>query len=236
MVLIENFFIELFTVLGLGFVIGLKHAFEADHVVAVSAIVQKHKSLKKASLVGIIWGLGHTTTLFLMGLLLLTLKVTIPEKISLSMEFIVGVVIVLLGISVLKDLFIDKKHFHIHKHNKKNHAHYHSHKKTKAHKNHYHKPFLIGLVHGVAGSAALMLLVLSTIESIPLGLLYIIIFGFGSVIGMGIVSIFLGLPFKLANKTSNLWNKRIRFLTGYISVLFGLFIMFEVGFVSKLFV
>jgi len=217
---------EALYVLGLGFILGLEHALDADHIAAVTTLVTKHRNLRKASLLGAFWGLGHTTTLFFAGILILTLKIAIPKIFALSLEFIVGIMIVVLGTSVLWDLFVRKRHTHKHKHGSIIHTHVHTHKHGTTH-THYHKPFIVGLIHGLAGSAALMLLVLSTVESIVLGLAYILIFGLGSVLGMAIVSSAISIPFVFTKNP--LLKQRIRYLAGVFSILFGLYLMADVG-------
>jgi len=220
-------------ILGLGFLLGLEHAFEPDHVVAVSSLVAKHTNLKKTTMLGTLWGLGHTTTLFLVGIIVLTLKLSIPETIANSLEFIVGLVIILLGIFVIKDVIGNKKHIHTHTHENKPHIHLHSHKNTGSHA-HYHKSFSVGLMHGMAGSAALMLLVLSTMDSIILGILYIIIFGIGSIVGMAIVGGLISLPFIYTSKKSTSINKWIQYATGIFSIGFGLFLLLKIGYLDML--
>jgi len=226
---------SVFSILGLGFLLGLEHAFDVDHVVAVSSLVSEHKKMRKASLLGSFWGLGHTTTLLIAGLMVLILKVAISDKIALSLEFLVGVMIVVLGIMVLKGLFIEKKHIHRHTHNGIPHMHVHSHKHSDSHK-HYHKSFLVGIIHGLAGSASLMLLVLSTIESIYLGIIFILIFGLGTILGMSVVAGMISFPFTFTAKNFSLWNKRIRYLTGVFSISFGIFLMIKIGYVEGLFI
>jgi len=221
--------------LGLGFFLGLEHAFEPDHVVAVSSIVSKHKNLKKTTILGALWGLGHTTTLFIVGLLVLALKITIPETIALSLEFIVGIVIVILGVIIIKDIILNKKHIHKHTHNGDTHVHFHSHKDTNSH-HHYHKSFAVGLVHGMAGSAALMLLVLSTMNSISLGIVYILLFGIGSMVGMAIVGGLISLPFIYTSKKFTSLNIKIRYITGFFSIIFGTFLMIKIGVFEGLFI
>jgi ABC-type nickel/cobalt efflux system permease component RcnA len=220
--------------LGFGFLLGLEHAFEPDHVIAVTSIISKHKNLKKASILGAIWGIGHTTTLIIAGLIILTLKITIPDKIALSLEFIVGMIIVLLGFLVIKDLFVNKKHIHTHTHDGSTHIHLHSHKKDESH-NHYHKSFTVGLIHGMAGSASLMLLVLSTMESFIVGIIYIILFGIGSIIGMGVVGGLISLPFVITSKKFSSLNIKIRYITGAVSIIFGVFLMVKIGYLEGLF-
>lgn len=223
----------LITLLGLGFILGLKHALDADHVVAVSTIVSQTKSLKISSLFGALWGLGHTTTLLLVGLTILSLKLTIPDKIALSFEFLVGIVLVILGVDVLRKVVKEKLHLHGHRHDKIIHTHFHSHNHPFFH-NHTHKSIAVGMVHGLAGSAALMLLVLATVKSVVQGLLYILVFGIGSILGMLIVSGIIGLPFLLTAKFDKIHNG-IKISAGVISILLGSIIIYEIGFVGGLF-
>jgi len=204
-------------------------------MVAVSSIVSKHKNLKKTTLLGAIWGFGHTTTLFIVGIFILLSKLTIPENIAMSLEFFVGIVIIILGLLVIKDIIVNKKHIHKHTHDGSTHIHLHSHKESDAH-THYHKSFLVGLIHGIAGSAALMLLVLSTINSIPLGVSYILVFGLGSMIGMAIVGGIISLPFILTSKKYMSFNTGIRYITGIFSIAFGAFILIKIGYFEGLFI
>jgi len=226
--------LQLATLLGLGFVLGLKHALDADHVVAISTIVSHTKSLKKSSLFGAIWGVGHTTTLFLVGLAILIFKLTIPDKLALSFEFLVGIVLVVLGIDVLRKIIKEKTHWHRHQHGKVRHTHFHSHEALSSH-NHLHKSFIVGMVHGLAGSAALMLLVLTTVKSISQGLLYILVFGVGSILGMLLVSGVIGLSFLWTTRFDGLHNG-VKVLTGSISIVLGFIIMYQIGFVNGLFI
>ncbi|NOZ64370.1 MAG: urease accessory protein UreH [Caldiserica bacterium] len=225
---------QVVTLLALGFVLGLKHALDADHVVAVSTIVSQVKSIKKSSLFGAIWGVGHTTTLLLVGLLILILKIAIPDKVASSFEFIVGIVLVVLGIDVLRKVIRDKIHFHKHQHGEVVHTHLHSHRKSFLH-SHVHKSFLVGVVHGLAGSAALMLLVLTTIKSVFLGALYILIFGVGSILGMLVIGGIISLPFLFTAKSDRV-NSTVKILAGTISILLGITIMYKIGFLGGLFV
>ncbi len=224
---------QLITLLGLGFVLGLKHAFDADHIVAVSTIVSQTKSLKKSSLAGAIWGVGHTTTLFLVGLVILIFKLAIPDKLALSFQFTAGVVLVVLGVDVLRKVIKEKFHLHKHQHGDRVHTHLHPHKESPLH-DHTHKSFVVGTIHGLAGSAALMLLVLTAVKSIFQGLLYILIFGVGSIVGMLIVSGIIALPFLLSAKFDKI-NKIVKIFSGTISIVLGFTIMYEIGFVNGLF-
>ena len=226
---------QLMTLLGLGLVLGLKHALDADHVVAVSTVVSQTKSIKKSSLYGALWGIGHTLTLFIVGLVLLTFKLAMPDKIALSFEFLVGIVLVILGLEVLRKTTKKNIHLHKHAHDNLTHAHIHSHKgKGSSFHNHTHRSLIIGMMHGLAGSAALTLLVLTTVTSVLHGLLYILVFGAGSILGMLATSTVIGLPFILTAKFDRL-HIVVERLAGTISVGLGVIIMYEIGYVRNLF-
>lgn len=225
-------------VLGLGFLLGLKHATEADHLAAVSTIVTERKSLWSSALIGGLWGLGHTISLTIAGILVLVLNFTISERTEAALEFCVGIMLTLLGLNVLKKLIQGGKlHFHAHEHGEHAHVHPHVHKADRADAPHTHHGFsfspralLIGMVHGMAGSAALMLLVIPTIGSKAVGLLYIVVFGAGSIGGMMLMSFLVGLPFTLTAKRFNRFNGLLQGAAGLASIVLGLFIVYEKGF------
>lgn len=237
----------LLAALVLGILLGSKHSLDPDHVVAVSTIVSEYKNPLRSFWVGISWGLGHTTTLLIIGIVIIALRLTIPERMALLFEFAVGVMLVGLGIQVIYSFRKKKVHQHAHGHEEEAHHHFHSHSKSPEHVPEHHnthgigKPFLrrksyvIGLFHGVAGSAALTLLVLASIESPIAGLAYILLFGLGSVLSMGIMTVIIGLPFVIsAGRLPNL-NRTIQFAVGSLSILFGGFLMYQIGFVDGLF-
>ena len=219
--------------LGLGFLLGVEHAFEPDHIVAISSLISKEKNLKKTTILGAIWGVGHTTTLFLAGIIILTLKITIPETIALSLEFLVGLVNIFLGFYVIRDIIEKNKHIHKHTHNGRTHTHIHSNKGTDQH-THYHQSFSVGLIHGLAGSAALMLLILSTFNSLIIGIIYILLFGIGSMVGMAIVGGLISIPFIYSSKKSRSINTVIQYGTGMISIGFGSYLLFKIGYLEGL--
>jgi len=231
------------SILGLGFILGLKHALDADHLAAVSTIVSERKGFRNSSLVGALWGLGHTAALLAVGLLVIAFQFQIPPKVALGMEFAVAVMLVALGGNLLWKIFRGAT-FHIHTHSHEGHLHIHPHFHNQTeHKEptvHHHsvpigkKPFFVGMVHGMAGSAALMLLVLAAISSRTLALAYIGIFGLGSVGGMFLMSALIGLPFSVTSKYERA-NKIIRTTAGVVSVCFGLFLAYRIGFVEGLF-
>ncbi|MBI4850710.1 MAG: sulfite exporter TauE/SafE family protein [Acidobacteria bacterium] len=227
-------------ILILGLMFGLKHATEADHVVAVSAIVSEHKNLLKAASVGVLWGLGHTFSLLVVGLFVLGLRLSIPETIAGWLEFSVSLMIIWLGantlISALRQktnpINIENASENVNKNileNANENANETSKKDTK------HsifsqislKPLIVGSIHGLAGSAALTLLVLSEIKSAFIGVAYLSVFGFGSILGMLLMSGLVGLPFVLGKEKAGGFGKTLQLLAGVVSILFGLWYAYE---------
>lgn len=227
---------SLYAAFGLGLILGIKHALDADHIIAVSTIVSEYQSLKWASLIGAFWGLGHTATLFGVGLLVIGLRLTIPPRVALGFEFLVALMLVALGLSILWRSFRHERiHVHAHAHNPETHAHLHLHGEPEEDHSHRHpfhtmrKPFVVGMIHGLAGSAALMLLVLTTIPSPLAGLAYIFIFGVGSVGGMLVLSSMIGLPFVVTARRFTALNRWTRILAGGASITFGLFLAWKIA-------
>jgi sulfite exporter TauE/SafE len=218
------------TVLLLGFLLGLQHAIEADHLAAVSAIVSEKKSLLTASLIGGLWGIGHTVSLFAVGVLVIVLKLQISETVEARLEAVVGVMLVLLGLNALRKLFTSRVHVHVHQHGTREHLHFHTHDKEPAADSHHRfspRSIFIGMVHGLAGSAALMLLIVPTISSPVIALLYILIFGIGSIGGMMVMSFLIGLPFHFTANRFDFLHKGIRLCAGLFSLALGAFIFYE---------
>jgi high-affinity nickel permease len=224
--------ISTFAVLVAGLLLGLTHAVEADHLAAVTAVVSEKTSLVRASLIGAFWGLGHTLSLLLVGSLVVLLKVQISESTEALLEAIVGVMLILLGANAARKIFSSEKvHVHTHEHDGRVHAHFHAHGEDASPKHSHHalsiKSVLIGMVHGLAGSSALMLLILPAIESRSLALGYIVIFGLGSILGMVSMSLLIGLPFRFtADRLSGL-SKAIRLAAAGFSVCLGVLIVYQ---------
>jgi sulfite exporter TauE/SafE len=231
-------------VLTLGLAIGLQHAFEPDHIAAVTTQIarQKNKSQSvkelikkgalKSSIIGAIWGAGHTTTLVLVGLLVYLLSVNIPDVFFVGSELIVGAMLIFLAITTLSNKKLFKiKHMHAHTHEDGT-IHTHPHDHNNDHK-HGHKSYLIGCIHGLAGSGALLVVIAGSLSSVQDILSFILIFGVGSVIGMTLVSSLIGIPFALSNKALSL-EKTLRYVVGSVSFLIGLSIIYEIVFVGKL--
>ncbi len=220
----------------LGFLLGIKHALDADHIVAVTTMVSRSRSLLRAALVGANWGIGHTITLFAAGFAVLVFKLTIPDRMTLTMEFAVGGLLVLLGVPIIRQLVANRAHVHVHQHGDKRHLHSHLHHDTPEHDHaHIRRPLLMGMVHGLAGSGALTLLVLSTMPSVAQGLIFLLVFGVGSILGMLLFSGLIGLPFKFTTGFSLRLNWWFQGAAGIISIALGLFIMWQTAFVGGLF-
>ena len=187
------------TILMLGFVLGLRHALDTDHIAAVSTVLAERPSWRASSLVGLSWGLGHTLVLLVVGAVVLVLRVPIPEPVSTAAEFGVGVMLVILGGLLGIKLIKERWHMHQHDHDGTRHVHLHSHARSVDH-GHSHwwrasmRPLCIGMAHGLAGSAALLLLVVASANSVVDGLVYIAVFGFGSILGMMLIGLVLSLP------------------------------------------
>lgn len=220
------------TVLFFGFLLGLKHAIEADHLAAVSTIVAERRNLWSSTIIGGFWGVGHTLSLLIVGALVIFLKLQISENTGVWFEAVVGAMLVVLGINAIRKLFESEKiHVHTHEHEGRKHTHVHTHKEEKAEETHHFlklspRSILIGMVHGLAGSAALMLLIVPTISSASLALTYILVFGIGSIGGMMLMSLLIGLPLHITAGKFNVLNKAILGGAGLFSLCLGVFIVY----------
>lgn len=236
-------------VLGIGLVFGLKHATEVDHVVAVSTIVSQHKNVLHSALVGALWGAGHSASLLLIAAIVLTLRVAIPETVSGWLELGVAIMIIGLGISALRRALQKNTevHVHQHSHNGLSHTHVHFHEnetrhEPAAHSQHSHavsrlgwKPVLIGMMHGLAGSGALTLLVLTQISSSSVGFLYVATFGVGSIAGMLLMSGLIGLPFALTSRKLTHAHQKLQTVAAVLSICFGIWYAYNAGPLAGLF-
>lgn len=227
---------SLLTALVIGLLLGVKHAMDADHVVAVTTIVSRSGSILRSVLVGLSWGIGHTLVLFVVGFGVLVLKLSIPDRLTLSMEFAIGVMLVVLGVPIIKQIIVNRAHIHAHQHGDRNHFHGHYHGDTPSHDHkHLRKPLLVGMLHGLAGSGILTMLVLDTMSSVTQGMVFLLIFGLGSIMGMLVMSGLIGIPFKMTAGYSRMINMWVHGAAGVISIGLGLYIMLRVGFADGLF-
>jgi high-affinity nickel permease len=220
---------SLTSALGIGFLLGLRHATDADHIAAVTAFVSQDRRLIGSCLIGTFWGAGHTAALLVAGLATISFRLTISPQMEKTFEMIVALVLILLGGHVvLRSLAPVHLHRHEHAHGGAPHQHLHVHVGPASEHRHLHllrlggRPFLVGMLHGLAGSAALMLLVLATIPSPLAGVLYIVVFGVGSTAGMLVLSGVIAVPFVLTATRSQSLNTAIRVGAGAASVLLGL--------------
>ncbi len=227
-------------VLGLGFVLGLRHALDVDHLAAVSTIVSERRSLWRSSLVGALWGLGHTASLLAVAVAVIGLHREIPPSVGRALELGVAAMLVALGLNLLRTVTRgDRLHAHAHTHAGRSHGHPHVHSRGMIEHDHgpsRRRPFFVGLVHGLAGSAGLMLAVVATIPSPALALAYVAIFGFGSVGGMTIMSVLFALPALLTTGRFVGAERVLRVGAAVTSVVVGLAMAWEIGLPAGLFV
>jgi high-affinity nickel permease len=222
----------MFGILGLGFLLGMQHALEADHIAAVSSIAARRSEVGDIVKHGLTWGLGHTLTLFAFAGAAIVLGQAIPENLSRPLETAVGIMLVGLGAHVLWRLWHDRVHFHRHRHDDgTEHVHVHSHAgetvpHTRAPHSHAHgfrwRTLLVGLMHGMAGSAALLVLTVSQASSAIVGLGYVALFGVGSMIGMGLLSTAIAVPIAISARWLTLANSTLQGAVGIITVAIGL--------------
>jgi ABC-type nickel/cobalt efflux system permease component RcnA len=222
--------------LSLGFVLGLRHALDADHIAAVSALVSQHRSVVRSCLLGTFWGAGHTAALLVAACAVIAFKLTISAAVERGLETAVACLLVLLGGHVLlKALGSRGRHHPAHSHDGHHHRHRHSHAAVQDTEDHLHvlrlggRPFVVGALHGMAGSAALMLLVLTTIASPLAGLLYVVVFGVGATVGMFLLSGLIGIPFALTARRSETARRAIQIFAGAASLSIGCWLMWELS-------
>ena len=245
----------------------MRHATDPDHVIAVSTIVSRERSIAKAGLIGVLWGCGHTLTIVAVGAAIILFGLAIPARVGLTMEFSVGLMLILLGVLNLTGAMkwigekfspahprISGEHAHVHEHRSHIHFHWHSHAPAEEHHGDrlrapgwmrgplqrlgpvpVLRPLLVGIVHGLAGSAAVALLVLSTIREPKWAVLYLLVFGVGTIAGMVLVTAALALPFSLAGYKSASLSRGLVTVSGLLSLAFGLFVCYHIGFVDGLF-
>jgi cytochrome c biogenesis protein CcdA len=221
----------MFGILGLGFLLGMQHALEADHIAAVSSIAARRSHIGDIVKHGLTWGLGHTLTLFAFASAALLLGHAIPGTIARPIETAVGIMLVGLGAHVLWRLWRDRVHFHRHGHGDGTvHIHAHSHAgEATAHARDAHshehgfrwRTLLVGLMHGMAGSAALLMLAVSQASSPALGLGYVALFGIGSMIGMGVLSTIIAVPLAVSARWLTWANRSLQGAVGIVTVALG---------------
>jgi high-affinity nickel-transport protein len=258
--------IDFLSIIAVGFFLGMRHATDPDHVVAVTTIVSRQRNLLKAALTGVFWGIGHTFTIFFVGSLIILFDVVIPARIGLSMEFSVSVMLIFLGAmniasflrssrstSLFQAQMPEAAHTHAHVHEDVTHSHPHihgSHAHTHAHTESLTwldrmfgkvglyrqlRPLFIGIVHGLAGSAAVALLILATIRNPRWAMVYLLVFGVGTVAGMMLITMSIASAFNFFGRKNERFSHWLGFASGLVSLAFGLFLACQIGFGNGLF-
>lgn len=204
---------------------GFVHAFEADHLLAVSSIVSSRNNVRSSVKDGIYWGLGHTSTIFLIGVLMIVFKAGISDKYFRYFESLVGAMLIGLAVYRLMKYFNSKKiivHAHAHTHHGEQHKHLHVHIGDKQQHQHKHSlAYGVGLVHGLAGSGALILIAMSQMKSAVDGLFYLIIFGGGCIVGMFVAAGLFSLPFSKRLIQAQTLQGVLIIVTSLLCLLYG---------------
>jgi high-affinity nickel-transport protein len=259
--------LNLVSFLALGFFLGMRHATDADHVVAIATIISRERTMKGSALIGAAWGIGHTLTVLAVGVAIIGFGLVIPPRLGLSMEFAVGIMLVVLGVLTLTGMgrtvgilagagapgggMLDLRD-HVHAHGDYVHRHPHG-LEPAAHGHAEHqtplarldrswlsrlslyqwaRPFVVGLVHGLAGSAAIALMVLSVIRDTSAAIGYLLLFGLGTVGGMMLITLALSAPFAFTAVNLPKFNWRLRVASGLISFAFGIALIYGTGFAN----
>ena len=275
---------DLTSLLAVGFFLGVLHATDSDHVLAIATIVTRERSLRAAAAIGALWGLGHGMTVALVGCAIIVFGLVIPPRLGLAMEFAVGIMLVVLGVLTLAAVVrqaraarvlkhsparpgplahghahaapqpAPREHLHVHVHGDYVHTHVHGHARGA----HGHaenatpqgwldrrfgglgpyralRPMLIGVVHGLAGSAAVALLVLAAVRDPAWGLVYLAVFGVGTILGMMLMTMMIAAPLSFGSARLPRLGSGARAFAGVLSLGFGLFLMYQIGVVDGLF-
>ncbi len=254
--------LTLLSIIAIGFFLGMRHATDPDHVIAVTTIVSQQRKLGRAALIGAFWGLGHTVTIFVVGTAIILFNLVIPTRVGLSMELSVGIMLIVLGTWNLTSFFRavpsgDNRdplvHSHAHSHGEIVHTHTHVHggeshshptpapivaldrKFRSGHVYQFLRPLFIGIVHGLAGSAAVALLILASIRKSSWAIAYLLVFGIGTIAGMMLITMSIASTFHFVGNRFEYVSRRLSMASGLVSVAFGLFLAYQICIVQGLF-
>ena len=231
------------SILVVGFLLGMQHATEADHLAAVATLATRAATLSQTLRQGVAWGIGHTLTLMLFGGAVFLLGQAISPNLEQALETAVGLMLIVLGADVLRRLVRDRVHFHVHRHEAgTEHVHAHGHRGEGRHERSLHRhahaarwplrALAVGMMHGLAGSAALVVLSLKSAASLSLGLGYIALFGVGSIAGMALLSVVIALPLRLSAGYLVGLHRAMTALVGLFSCALGVAMVIEIGYMK----
>jgi len=255
------------SILAVGFFLGMRHATDPDHVIAVTTIVSNQRNSLRSALIGAFWGVGHTLTIFVVGAGIILFNLVIPVRLGLSMELSVAVMLIILGLMNIGGFLRstpggeiqndhEEKVIHAHPHSHGDFVHHHAH--IHQHEGHSHaadnapvawmdhlfkrnslyqylRPFVVGVVHGLAGSAAVALLVLTTIRNVHWAIAYLLVFGVGTIAGMMLITMSIASAFNMVGKGRQKFSRRLALASGVLSLGFGVFVAYQICFVNGLF-
>jgi len=256
--------ISFLSIVAVGFFLGMRHATDPDHVIAVTTIVSRQRNLLKAAMTGIFWGIGHTLTIFVVGTIIILFDVVIPARIGLSMELSVGLMLIVLGIMNIASFMRSARaispqdseiiHRHPHSHGEYVHSHAHGHSPDTHPHSHPQtpltwldrlfgriglyqqlRPLVVGIVHGLAGSAAVALLILTTIRNPHWAIAYLLVFGVGTVGGMMLITMSIASAFNFFGKKHEKFSQRLGLASGLVSLAFGVVLAYQIGIANGLF-
>ena len=251
--------LSLLSIVAIGFFLGMRHATDPDHVIAVTTIVSNQKKAGRAALIGAMWGVGHTVTIFVVGSAIILFNVVIPVRLGLAMELSVGFMLILLGIWNLysfKNAISNQAAVHVHPHTHGDYIHNHPHKHEP--ESHPHspeqtplarldktfgklslyqliRPLVVGIVHGLAGSAAVALLILASIHNSRWAIVYLLVFGVGTIAGMMLITMSIASTFRFVGKRVVGFSRQLGMASGLISLAFGLFVAYQICVVQGIF-
>jgi len=258
--------VSFLSIIALGFFLGMRHATDPDHVIAVTTIVSRQRNIARSAMIGVFWGVGHTLTILLVGAAIILFNLVIPPRLGLSMELSVGVMLILLGVMNVVSFFRSiatpdlqaadasaVTHSHAHSHGDYIHSHAHGHS-PEAHPHRpdqtplsyldralgrvslyqYARPLIVGIVHGLAGSAAVALLVLTTIRNPQWAIAYLLVFGIGTIAGMMLITMSIASTLRVVGRTQG-FARALAMASGVLSLAFGLFVAYQICVVNGLF-
>jgi high-affinity nickel permease len=254
--------IGLLSIIAIGFFLGMRHATDPDHVIAVTTIVSHQRKTARAALIGAFWGLGHTVTILVVGSAIILFNLVIPARLGLAMELSVGLMLIVLGVwnlaSFLRSVPVAKDHpvihSHTHSHGDLVHTHVHVHapesdshalgNTSLAHLDkslskigiyQFVRPLVVGIVHGLAGSAAVALLILASIRDSRWAIAYLLVFGIGTIAGMMLITMGIASTLRVVGDRFQIFSRRLAMLTGLLSIGFGLVLAYQICVTQGLF-